>query len=281
MVPYHVEEQGDILGVRMAGLRVGWERWFLLTSDWHWDNPYAKERLLRRHFDEAVERDAGIIAIGDLLCVMQGKDDPRGSKSKVKEKHKKDDYFTAVEDDTVDMLERYKENIVGLGTGNHESAVLKHHEINLISRIAKRLDVRYLGYAGFIRFLFSAEQGRRSSRTMFYTHGDGGGGPVTRGTIDSARKAVWLPDADFVVRGHIHESWQISIPRTRVSNSGRVYNDEQLHICLPTYKDEFDMRGGYHIEKGRGPKPLGGAWMRFYYDHNAPGRLSSEVTRAK
>ena len=31
-----------------------------------------------------------------------------------------------------------------------------------------------------------------------------------------------------------------------------------------TYKDEFqDGDHGFHVEKGRGPRPMGGWWLRF------------------
>jgi hypothetical protein len=41
------------------------------------------------------------------------------------------------------------------------------------------------------------------------------------------------------------------------------------------------MQGGYHIEKGRPPKPLGGYWLEFYYDPSATGRVGCKVERVK
>lgn len=284
-LPYTVVPQGDILSVRMTGIRTDWEQWFLLSSDWHSDNPDSDGKLLRRLFDEAKERKAGILGIGDLLCVMQGKGDRRHTKAKVKPEHQADDYLGLVEDTTVEFLQPYAENIVGLGKGNHESAILTHHEYDIVPRIARRLDVPYLGYAGYVRFMFQRQSlnstSGRTSRNLFYTHGSGGGGEVTRGVIDTNRKAVWLPDADYVVRGHVHEFWIVSVPRFRLSDSGKTYQDEQIHICLPTFKDELHLSGGYHIEKGRPPKPLGAVWMRFYYDWNRPGRIGTEFVRAQ
>lgn len=280
MQPYLVDEQNDILRVKMSGLCRGWERWFLLCSDWHWDNPDTSEKFLRRFLDQAKERDAGIIAIGDILCLMQGKNDRRHSKSKVKKEHMHDDYFDRIEEDTVELLSEYANHIVGIGTGNHETSVTRHAEINLISRIARRLKIPYLGYAGFVKFLIKRDAGGRTSRLMFYTHGAGGGGEVTRNVIDTNRKAVWLPDADIVVRGHVHEYWQLAIPRTRVSLGGKIYQDEQLHIQLPTMKQEHDLRGGFLIENGRGPKALGAVWLHFSYNYDSFGRLSVKAIRA-
>jgi hypothetical protein len=284
-LPYTVEPQQNILSVRMSDVSAGWERWFLLSSDWHSDNPDFDGALLRRLFDQAKARGAGILGIGDLLCVMQTKGDKRHSKSKVKPEHQGDDYLGLVEDTTVDWLQPYAQNLVGLGRGNHEGAILVHHEYDIVRRIARRLDVPYLGYAGYVRFMFQRQSpsgtGNRTSRNLFYTHGSGGGGEVTRGVIDTNRKAVWLPDADFVVRGHVHEFWIVSVPRLRLTDSGKTFQDEQVHICLPTFKDEFHLEGGYHIEKGRPPKPLGAVWMRFYYDPQRLGNVGTEFTRAQ
>lgn len=57
-------------------------------------------------------------------------------------------------------------------------------------------------------------------------------------------------------------------------------HDQQEHLQLSTYKQEFDLRGGYHIEKGRPPKPLGGTWLRFYYDSKARGNVGHELIKA-
>jgi hypothetical protein len=49
---------------------------------------------------------------------------------------------------------------------------------------------------------------------------------------------------------------------------------------LPTYKEEYgDGSGGYHIEKGRPPKPLGGAWLTFKKESHSD-HVSVIVTRA-
>ena len=51
----------------------GWEQWFLLSSDRHHDNAHADQKLEKRHLDQARERAAGIIDVGDLFCGLQGK----------------------------------------------------------------------------------------------------------------------------------------------------------------------------------------------------------------
>ena len=97
---------------------------------------------------------------------------------------------------------------------------------------------------------------------VYWHHGSGGGGPVTRNVTDSARKAVYIPDADMVVRGHVHEAWSLEIKRARVSSHGVEYQDTQHHLQLPTYKDEFhETNDGWWHQTGKSPRPLGGYWV--------------------
>jgi hypothetical protein len=68
--------------------------------------------------------------------------------------------------------------------------------------------------------------------------------------------------------------------RVRLSSSGKVYHDEQIHASLPTYKNEFTLAGGYHVENGRDPRPLGGVWLHLFWDAKARGYVGHEMIRA-
>lgn len=279
--PYIIEADTDVLTVRMNEVRAGWEQWFLLQSDEHWDNPHCNRRLLKYHHDQAVERNAGIFKFGDILCLMQGKYDPRADKSSLRPEHRGANYFDLVVDTAAEWYQPYEKNIIMMSYGNHETASQKRHEVDLLGHLGKRLGVHVGGYSGFVRFMFSRGTSNKSNKVLYYHHGFGGGGPVTKGVIGTNRRAVIAPDASFVITGHIHEEWVVTQQRIRLSNSGKPYQDEQLHIQLPTYKDEFDMRGGYHVENGRPPKPLGGVWLRFFYQPHAHSEVGYEVIRAK
>lgn len=272
---------GDVFTLRFDEVKEGWEQWFLLQSDVHWDNPHCDRRLFHKHLKQAKERNARIMIFGDFFCAMQGKGDKRGTKDDIRPEHKEGNYLDSLVDTATGDLSEFAALLEFIGLGNHEMSIENHHETNLIDRLCKRLGIKAGGYAGFVRFLFSRAGSDKVSHSLFWHHGAGGGGDVTKGVIDTNRKAVWLPDATFVVRGHVHNEWVVSMPRLRLSQGGKIYLDEQLHIQLPTYKQEFALNKGFHIERGRPPKPLGGAWLRFYYDHDARGKVAYEVTRAK
>jgi hypothetical protein len=262
--------------------------YILLRSDAHHDNPDSLNDLEEKHLKLAKERNAPIVDNGDAFCAMQGKWDPRADKSALKPEHQVDDYLDALVSTYADFLAPYGPQLAVLGTGNHETSVLSRRETNLTERLAERLRVMagFKGYTGsYTSWVFiKASCGKHNSRNtikLWRTHGQGGGGPVTRGVIQSNRRAVYVPDANIVVSGHIHEEWVVPIQRIRVSQRGEVYQDEQTHIQVPSYKDSYKdgySYGEWAIEKGMAPKPVGAMWLKLTYKNK---KLAYEVERAK
>jgi hypothetical protein len=106
---------------------------------------------------------------------------------------------------------------------------------------------------------------RVQSYKLHYHHGYGGGGPVTRDVIQSARKAVYLPDADIVWSGHTHDSWLLPIERLRLSENDNPYTDRQSHVKTAGYKRSHMQNAGWEIERGMNPKPVGAYWLRLFW----------------
>lgn len=263
-----------------------WEQWGLLSADRHIDNPHSDLKLQKYHLDQAQERGAFVMDFGDLFDAMQGRNDRRGQKDDLRPENKKSNYLNSLVEYAADFLSPYADNLAVIGEGNHETAITKHNEYSLIDGLLYVLhkdgsQVVRGGYRGHIRFKFEHEGGgARMSRCAYYHHGSGGGGPVTKGVIGTARKATYLPDADYVFTGHIHESWVFPLERIRLLHSGEEIRETQYHVQLPTYKEEFlNIPGGFHHEKGGPPKPTGAYWIRFYYSSRT-GRIEAAFTPA-
>ena len=243
--------------------------WVLLSSDRHHDNPKSDNAMELRHLKQAKERNAVIFDGGDLFCAMQGKYDPRGTKKDVKPEHMKGDYLDALVKTAAKFYGPYAKNFAQISPGNHETNIQKRHETNLTERLVTMLNDRHGsninvgGYTGWVKFQILLH-GQVHTTNMWYHHGYGGDAPVTKGVIQTNRQAVYLPDAHIVATGHTHNEWQFPLPRIRLSNKGNVYHDEQLHLKLPSYKEEYgDGYGGWHVERGAPPKPVGAMWLRF------------------
>ena len=257
----------------------GWEQWFLLSSDRHHDNAHTDQARELKDLRQAQDRSAGIIDVGDLFCAMQGRWDRRADRSALREEYQCGNYLDALVREAVDFYGPFAANFIVIGRGNHETAILKHHETDLTERLCQGLststgeDVPAGGYGGWVVFNFKCTKTRSFRVNLKYWHGSGGGGPVTRGVIRTNRMAVYLPDAHIVATGHTHDQWVVPIARERLARNGEVFIDEQTHVKCGTYKEEYgDGHGGWHIERGGPPKPLGAQWLRFFWADGMAGK---------
>lgn len=275
----------NVLDVRLDVPVSGWQQYFLLSSDRHHDSIDCDRELEIEQLELARERKAIVLDFGDLFDAMQGKYDPRRSYPSMRSEYVKrmqDEqlgYLDVIVKDAVEFYRPYADLFGLVAVGNHETSILSHNDVSLIDKFVYGLNtaaganVHKGAYGGWVVFHFSA-QGKAHTRRLKYFHGSGGGGIVTKGVIQSNRQAVFLPDADIVVNGHIHESWLLTLARERISDRGVVYNDLQQHVRTATYKDDYrDGSGGWHVERGMPPKPRGSTWLRFWYE-NSEIRLS-------
>jgi hypothetical protein len=249
---------------------VDWEQWFLLRSDVHWDNPKCRRDLELKHLKQAVERGAGIIDAGDLFCAMQGKYDKRSDKSSVLPEHQNGRYLDSLVETAAEYYAPFAHNLILLGKGNHETAIIKNHETDLTARLAERLNtltgsnIQVGGYTGWVKFAFSYHT-QRVTKNLWYTHGYAGGGPVTKDTIQLHRQMTYVENADYVMSGHTHDAWQMEYTRLRLTDAGTVERRPCIGIKCSTYKDDYGVgEGGFAVEKGHPPKPLGAWWLRFH-----------------
>lgn len=247
-----------------------WCQWFLLGADRHHDNPHTDQELELKHLYQARERGAGIIDAGDLFCAMQGKYDKRSDKSCLRPEHQCGDYLDALVRTASDFYAPFAENWIVMGRGNHESAIKKNHETDLTERMLERIAVKTGvhipsgGYTGWVRILLNKNTTQRASVRFWYAHGWGGGGPVTRGMIQSGNRMPMMTDgADVVFSGHVHEAVYTESTRVYLRDSGQPATKTQYIVQTPTYKDEYGSgEGGWHVETGKSPKPVGAWWMK-------------------
>lgn len=250
------------------------EHWFLLRGDCHHDNPKCDQALEKKHLDEALEREAGIIDVGDLHCVMGGKYDPRASKAELRPEYQRGDYFDAIVREAANFYQPYAKNIVALGYGNHETSVMSRMETNLTERLAQSLRDRtgalvpVTGYTGWVRFrLFNKTT--KCSRVLWHCHGYGGGGPVTKDTIQAQRQHAYVDGADILLSGHVHERWMQEHVKVSITDLNEVRHRSVWYVKTGTYKNDYcDGSGGWHVITGKPPKPLGAWWLKLTFDRS-------------
>lgn len=273
----NISQKGNVTTVRYDVSGLGWTSWAFLRSDAHHDSPDCVREIEYKHLDKAKEREALIFDFGDTFDAMQGKFDPRRSLDDVRPEYAGSDYYDLIVNGTATDYAKYSANFALFARGNHETAVRKNANTDIISRIVDRMNnakpeteirTQEGGYGGWVRFMFSIHGTRRQSINLKYHHGSGGSAPVTKGVIQTNRQAVYLPDAHIVVNGHNHQSYIVPIVRERLNSAGKIGKDIMWFLRTPGYKDEYrDGSEGYAVEKGMSPTAVGGIWLKFEYDN--------------
>ena len=242
--------------------------WVHLSSDWHIDNPKSRMDIIENDLRHIKKLGGMSLVAGDLLDLMGGKYDKRSSKDAVRPEHQHGSYLDRVVDTTAEFLKPYAD-VMGLITqGNHETAIYARHETCLITRLVERLRAwgspcRAGGYNVWVQFLARSSEGKASAQwQLYYHHGSGGDSPSTMG-IGGLQRVNMFVNADAILSGHIHSKNLSHVCRERLTGRGQRKVTETALIRTSTYKDEYEPLSGWHIEKGRGPRPFHrpGYWL--------------------
>lgn len=271
----NIEQHGDVTVVRITYTSNDEYLKLLIRSDAHHDSINNLRDLEKRHLDQAVADDAYILDFGDLFDAMQGRNDPRRGYQELRPEFKVDKYFNAVVDDAKKFYEPYANRWLLMAKGNHEASVLKNTQLDLTSLLAAPLNVNIGGIQGWVKFKFerqfrSGKKGSRTTVNLRYHHGGGGNSPVTKGIIDTARQAVYLPDADIVVNGHNHSAYVVPLARERLTDNDRVFRDIAYYLRAPGYKDQ----GEWEREKMFAPTPHGAIWVSIRINKDAKPEIT-------
>jgi UDP-2,3-diacylglucosamine pyrophosphatase LpxH len=241
-----------------------------ILSDLHWDNPKCDRDMLKRHLDYCLKENIPVMVVGDLFCLMQGKGDRRGNKSDIRPEHNNAKYLDSIVETAVEWFSPYASILTVIGYGNHETAIIKYQETDLLQRFVDLMNYKNKsniftgGYGGWLVIKKNIRTNTSMSKTLKYFHGSGGGGIVTKGAINLTRALETYENMDVFVMGHIHENSSRNDVRDALQyNTGKhTYEliQKQIHLAITgTYKEEYvDGFGGWHVERGAPIKPLGG-----------------------
>lgn len=245
-----------------------------MLSDIHWDNPKCDWNLLKRDLEYCKTNDIPIMVNGDFFCLMQGRGDRRGNKSDIRPEHNNAKYLDSIVETAVEWWSPYAHLLTVIGYGNHETAIIKYQETDILQRFVDLLNYKngtqvYAGgYGGWIVVRQIFDSNVVSSFKIKYFHGSGGGGVVTKGALNLTRALEMYEDFDVFTMGHIHENAARNDVRDTISNNSKTgwrHEHKQIHLMLTgTYKEEYgDGSKGWHVERGAPVKPTGGRILIF------------------
>lgn len=242
-----------------------------MLSDIHWDNPKCDWTLLKKHLDYCKTHSIPVMVNGDFFCLMQGKGDRRANKSDIRPEHNNAKYLDSIIETAVAFFKPYADILTVLGYGNHETAIIKWQETDILQRFVDILNyecksnVQTGGYGGWLIVK------REWNKKLFpfkikYFHGSGGGGVVTKGALNLTRALEMYEGCDVFTMGHIHENSARNDVREDLDQSPKIgyrVQHKYIHSMITgTYKEEYgDGSKGWHVERGAPVKPVGGRIM--------------------
>lgn len=239
-----------------------------MLSDLHWDNPKCDWVTLKRHLDYCLENEIKVFINGDMFCLMQGQGDRRKNKSDIRPEHNNSHYLDSIVNTAVEWFSPYANILTVIGYGNHETAIIKWQETDILRRFVDLLNmkngtnVQVGGYGGWLIIKQNKNTHERYTTKIKYFHGSGGGGIVTKGAINLTRALEMYEDFDVFTMGHIHENACRDDVRDTVTHCKTGYSNKQKNIHLMitgAYKEEYgDGSKGWHVERGAPVKPIGG-----------------------
>jgi len=254
-----------------------------MLSDLHWDNPKCDRAFLKKHLDLCLKNDWRIHLNGDIFCLMQGKYDPRKSKSSIRPEHNVNHYIDAVVDTAADWFLPYAHLIDVVGYGNHETNIIKRLETDPLQRFVDLLNskagIEHKVYTGGYGGWYVIRIDNHLYRIRYY-HGAGGGGVVTKGAINLTRSKEMYDNFDCFTMGHVHENTERYDTVSSIDLKHRPFDKELLLMITGTYKEEYDDGYmGWHVERGAPPKPIGGRLLTLEYHREDKGKVIKATSK--
>ena len=240
----------------------------LVISDVHFDSKHCQRDLLKKHFEEIKTQNGYIICIGDWFDVMGCERDPRSKSSDIRPEYLTNgSYLDLIIQDSFNFLLPYKDNLLFMSYGNHETAIMKHRDTDILNTLIFLLrqsgsQVTKGGYSGFINFLLHYT-GQKTSYLIAYHHGGGGNSPRSKGILHADIDAKNYPDAQMIISGHNHQKGYWPLVCYRRHSTGKIIHETRQWVKTGTYKrnESTTLMGGWEVEKKFDPTPLGGYYL--------------------
>lgn len=243
----------------------------LFISDIHFDSKDCHRELLKSHFEQVKKKGGYIFIFGDWFDGMGCHRDPRSKGQDIRPEYLSQErgYLDLIIEDSVNFLRPYKDHLVFMGYGNHETSIIKHRDTDILNTLCFLLrqegsKVVKGGYSGYINLNIPVTKTSNVSKLLAYHHGYGGNAPRSKGVLRSQMDAMVWSDADIFVSGHDHNKiHDFNICYKRDATTGHIKHVKKHWIKTGNYKrnEKNPGIGGWAVEKGFMPKPIGGYFV--------------------
>lgn len=233
----------------------------VVASDQHFGSAEFNIRCYRQFLKENLSLpNSYLITVGDGLDCITTRDkrfrmggvDPRYLVS-----NRPDEILDHQVEHFIEEHLPYRDKILGLGMGNHESMTLQHYNTNVHRQICRALEARNLGYVFMLNLVLRPKGANGRSRTfkVMGCHGFGGASRAEGGALSSYANFAKHYDVDAAFLGHKHDFVYKRIPKVGIKNDASASVDYRDFILAltGTFKETF----------GRGDVPVWEETMGF------------------
>jgi len=218
-------------------------------GDIHYGAPTCDEELLKEKIQQCLQKKIYVIGMGDML--ESGLRDSVGDSvySQVSNPQVQHDKIYTLFEPLADAG-----LLIGFLLGNHEERIIKATSFDPIKSLSKLLNVPYLGYGCFLRFLVDTQK-----YTVYATHGSISAA-TPYGKIQGAAKIANFINADLILYAHTH-----GLEHTITLKLGLQGNKEvetKTHTVLTGSFLKY--QGSYAEHKNLMPGRIGTPLISFY-----------------
>jgi UDP-2,3-diacylglucosamine pyrophosphatase LpxH len=154
-----------------------------------------------------------------------------------------------------ELLEPFKDQVVGLITGNHEERIRKRTGYDISRSIAKNLSIPYLGFGGVLRIIVAGR-----GFTVFAKHGKSGAATLGGKVAAIMKYRHLFPEADVYLMGHVHHLMhvpdEVKIYNTRNKSVQRRRQHFVLTGHFMNYEDSYAEEADYGLGMQGSPRIL-------------------------
>lgn len=244
---------------------------YAVFSDLHIGSKEFDGESLKRDLEKCKDNDAKVIINGDTMDLILMQDLKRASASRIKPEEGQINQFI---EEACEALIPYVAQLCIIAQGNHETAMIKHHGVDVLAWLIERLNrekkngrIQEGHYQNFVRINFlDPKRGYKlgAKYTIYMSHGIGGSAPVSKGMIDFNRIVV-ANEADLYLMGHKHNHLVTTMPSATVSEDDVIEVRNRIAVQTPSYT--------YQINTDKD-----NAWIDGYYGKQAaPGFARIEL----
>lgn len=239
-------------------------------SDIHYDSRKCDRKLLKKHFKKAQELNAKIIINGDFLDVMGMKRDPRSIPNDIRPEYMHPDasYLDLVIDDAYRFLKPFKDNILLINYGNHETNIVKRQQTDPLKRLWKLLGGEESGiqigaYQGAI--IFKIKYGTMNfCSKWYYHHGSGGSARRSKGILNADILISQNSWADVITSGHDHQKWHLPVSVNNLNVLNTEWVTRRIDILRTGSYKKKSKDFGWEVERDFNEPTLGGYMVKYY-----------------